>query len=97
MGKAYLERERYMDKYKKYFRGSNFATPHVINYGDVSDALVYELSESGSTRFLGYNMVGVTVHNKSGEDTGMSQCFFSMDEARAYIHKLKEEHGQRTA
>jgi hypothetical protein len=97
MGMTYTERERNINRYQKYFNGRNFITPYLIEYGGLSDELVYELSHNGDSRFLGHKVYGVTVHNKSGEDVGLSQCFFSMDEARAYIHKLKEEHGQRTA
>jgi hypothetical protein len=101
MGMNYTDRERNIDKYSRYFKGSNFMTPHLIEYGEISNELVYELSHNGDSRFLGHKVYGVTVHKKtgenSGEDVGLSQCFFSMEEVNEYVNKLKGEYGQRAA
>lgn len=67
---------------KSYFKGRNFVTPIVLDYG-YKGKLVYELSEGD---FLGDKIFGVTVVNTEDvEDKSLSRSFDSLNEAYRFI------------
>jgi hypothetical protein len=98
-GMDFTEEERNFDKFKRYFKGANFMTPVWLRFGNITKDLVYELSRNReNSKFMGNDTFGVTVQKITGKDTsedsGLSKCFFSRQEAEDYIKQLTEEHGQ---
>lgn len=76
---------------KSYFRGKNFMTPEVVEYGQIDGLRAYELSKGD---WQGSDIFGVTVVRKlNGKPAepirDQSQMFHSEAEARAHIEALK--------
>lgn len=67
----------------KHFKGRNFFTPTVIEYGETKDSY-YELSVGDSPVYLGHKMYGVTIASGEGSEGG----FESEELARDYIKGL---------
>ena len=74
------------DNIPSLFKGRNFITPNVIEYGRAG-VFVYELSTG---RFMSANLYGVTVLTLNGEKTERSRCLHSMTDAREYILTLDD-------
>lgn len=70
----------------KFFKGRNFLTPVVIEYGETEN-YIYELSkENENPSSIG--IYGVTVVTKTGEETTLNKCCNSFREAQTYIETL---------
>ena len=70
----------------EYFKGKNFITPEVIDYYQ-SDDYICELS-SGPGIFNDKKVYGVTVVAIDGKPNELSDMFYSLKEAKAYINSL---------
>ena len=79
---------------KAYGSSKNFMTPNVISYGKIGKDVAYELS-SGSGIFTpmlyGVSVVKENPYGGYEKLTNISQSFTSLQEAKAYIEKLKRE------
>ena len=69
------------------FKGKNFMTPHVIEYGETEN-YIYELSWGHGSE-PNSELYGVTVLNKDGSRTeGLSTCFNTEEQAKQHIQTL---------
>jgi hypothetical protein len=74
-------------KIKDFFRGSNFMTPSVLEYGESADKkYIYELSFGKG--MSNNTLYGVTVLTSKGEATDRSELLDTLSEAREYISSL---------
>ena len=67
-----------------HFKGRNFFTPTVIEYGETKDSY-YELSVGDSPVYIGQKMYGVTIASGEGSEGG----FLDEQSAREYIKGLQ--------
>ncbi len=72
------------------FKGRNFMTPDIIEYGHTKNGLKYELSEGRG--FNNDKIFGVTVGNKLSTevDHDKSDMFYSLQDARDYINTIQK-------
>ena len=85
--------------FRRAVKGKNMMTPDVIEYGYISPAVVYELSQGssimgGRAKLYGVTIASVTPSGEYLHRHELCKCFpDDLPAARAYIGSLREQAG----
>jgi len=80
------------EQYRQYFKGKNFITQNIIEYGKISEDKFYELSYGESLFPLSSQYIyGVSIADTNGFIHDLSNSFESKKDAEDYINQLRRE------